>query len=113
MRASYMFVCVMALGAVACMTPLASAKADFRATRYGDARVALVGLEAETVSWSPAQQASYALYRGLTHGALGDPAAAEPWLRRAKKAYDQDPEVFPPDDRVRLKLALEAMDAPP
>jgi hypothetical protein len=103
---------LLALLVVGCASSFDRARSEFRQARYAETRVRLVALEPEVKEWSSAQQAQYALYRGLTHEALGDRAASEPWLRRAKKAWDQDRTVFNDDDATRLRLAMEALDAP-
>jgi hypothetical protein len=46
--------------------------------------------------------ANYALYRGLTHLALGDARAAVRWLGFAKQCHDRNPLIF--DDRERGAL---------
>jgi hypothetical protein len=98
---------------IGCMSQLSRARLDFRSARYSEARVALVQLEPELQGWDVETQASYALYRGLTHGALGDKLGARPWLRLAKQAYDRDHAVLDADDQTRLKLALEGVDTTP
>ena len=53
--------------------------------------------------------ASYALYRGLTHLALGDAQAAARWVGYAKQSADRDPHVFDARDRGALLAAWRSM----
>ncbi len=101
---------VFALLLVACGGPLADAKTDFKKGHYAEAKSALLRAEAESRAWTDKQRAEYALYRGLTHGALGDRAAAALWLREAKAIEDTHPGTLAPDDMARLNLAFESND---
>ncbi len=101
---------VAALGLVACGGPLNEAKADFNKGHYARAKEELVRAEGESREWSDRQRAEYALYRGLTHGALGDRAAAALWLREAKAVEDTHPGTLDADDMARLNLGLESSD---
>lgn len=47
----------------------------------------------------------YALYRGLTHMALGDMESAERWLADAKSWVDRDPSLLDAGERGRLETA--------
>ena len=91
----------------ACGSVLADAKSDFKRGRYGEAREALVRVEPESRTWDERRRAEYALYRGLTHGALGDRQAAGVWLKEAKVLEDAQPGTLSEDDRARLRLGLE------
>jgi hypothetical protein len=51
----------------------------------------------------------YALYRGLTHLALGDAAPAERWLCVAKRLWEQSPALASPEDEGRLMAAWRSM----
>src|SRR5277367_2018906 len=92
---------VVALVLVGCGGPLAEAKSDFNKGHYAKAKDELVHAEAESRAWTDKQRAEYALYRGLTHGALGDRAAAALWLREAKAVEDTHPGTLSPDDLAR------------
>lgn len=96
---------ILALTLAACAGGLASAKKSFKRGDYAEAKESLVALEADAKGWAGASRAEYALYRGLTHHALGDRAAALPWLEEAK-AHAGD---LSADDRTRLDLALESL----
>lgn len=103
----------------ACAGGLAQAEAAFKEGRYPDAKARLVGLEGEAATWSPSRRAEYALYRGLTHGALGDEPLAEAWLRRAEELQKAEQTkngggpsargALSEDDAVRLQLGLEGL----
>lgn len=102
---------VLALFLVACGGSLGAAKSDFKRGRLADAKAELLALEPEAKQWRGTKRAEYALYRGLVHQSLGDRAEAGVWLREAKHEEDVHPHTLAEDDRVRLKLALESLDA--
>ncbi|MBX3205782.1 MAG: hypothetical protein KF764_11985 [Labilithrix sp.] len=95
--------------AFACGGALAGAKSDFKGGRVAEAKDKLVAMEADSRSWTGTRRAEYVLYRGLVHHALGDRAAAAPWLREAKALEDEHPRTLSEDDRARLDLALDAL----
>jgi tetratricopeptide (TPR) repeat protein len=90
---------------IACGRPLARAEAQFADGRYPEAKHALLALEAESATWSDANRAEYALYRGLTLAALGDREQARVWLREARAIEDSHPKSLSYEDVQRLKLA--------
>jgi hypothetical protein len=92
-----------------CGGALADAESDFKKGRYAEAKETLVRVEPESKTWDESKRAEYALYRGLTHGALGDRAAASVWLKQAKSIEDARPGTLTQDDRVRLRLGLESV----
>ncbi len=92
----------------ACGGALSEAKSDFKKGRYAEAREELVRLEPEARAWDDRRRAEYSLYRGLTHGALGDRAAAGVWLKEALAIENAHLGTLSEDDRVRLRLGLEA-----
>lgn len=101
--------CALSLVLVAaCGGGLSSAKSSFKKGDYADAKTTLVAMEADAKGWPIARRAEYALYRGLTHHALGDRASAITWLREAK-TLGRDPAALSADDRTRLDLALESL----
>jgi len=103
---------VLGLGFVAlgCGGPLADAKSDFKKGLYSEAKDELLQAERESHTWDDRHRAEYALYRGLTHGALGDRAAATLWLHEAKAIESAHPGTLSADDRARLNLGLESTD---
>ena len=81
----------------------------FHEGRYPAAAAALRDLETEARSFSPADRARYALYRGLTHLALGDAGAADRWLTAAKRSADDHPGWFDDREHGALLSAWRAM----
>ncbi len=80
--------------------------------RYPEAKQTFASLEPESRSWDDARRARYALYRGLTYGALGDKARAATWLREARAVVLEHPDALPPEDRQRLKTGLDTYEVP-
>src|SRR4051812_48724632 len=78
---------------------------DYDHARYPEADEELRAAESDAVSWSPGARARYALYRGLTHLALGDRLASVYWLTQAKRALDDNPLLFSDQDAGRLTSA--------
>jgi hypothetical protein len=102
-----------AIGAIAaidagCAGPLARGEAAFRTGEYPEAKEALGALEVEARRWPPGERAEYALYRGLTFGALGDVARAGPWLEEAATIARSHPGALSREDERRLDCAVEA-----
>jgi hypothetical protein len=100
----------MALALAACGGALAEGKAQFDKGRYPEAKHTLVAAEPESRTWSDTKRAEYALYRGLTHGALGDRPQAGVWLRECKAIEDAHPGSLSAEDAQRLKLGLDALE---
>jgi hypothetical protein len=98
------------IAAVSCGGALADGKSAFKKGRYAEARQTFETVERESRTWDDRKRAEYALYRGLTHGALGDRAAGLLWLREAKAIEDARPGTLTADDRTRLVLGLESVD---
>jgi hypothetical protein len=94
------------VGAAACGGPLDEGEWLFDAGRYPQAKQVFATLEGESASWQGPRQAEYALYRGLTLGALGDGAHAARWLARAKAIEDARPRSLSRTDALRLDVAL-------
>ncbi|MFO0664312.1 MAG: hypothetical protein U0174_10190 [Polyangiaceae bacterium] len=90
-----------------CASAFTSAKDDFRGGDSASARERLVAIEGETKSWNEKDRAEYALYRGLVHLSLADRDAARPWLERADAMVRASPEALSPENRSRLRVALE------
>jgi tetratricopeptide (TPR) repeat protein len=95
----------------ACGGALADGKSAFKKGRYAEARETFERLEADARDMSEGRRAEYALYRGLTHGALGDRAKALVWLHEAKVVEDAHPGTLSADDLARLRLALDSYGA--
>ncbi len=81
----------------------------FHEGRYPAAAAQLRELEDEAAHYEPAERARYALYRGLTHLALGDAASADRWLSAAKHGSDQHPDGFSARERGALLAAWRSM----
>jgi hypothetical protein len=97
------------LGLVACGGSLGDAMAAFDQGRYPDAVGDFRRAEADFGDWSEARRARYALYRGLTHLAVGDARQADRWLSYAKRSFDRDPALFTHSERGRLLAAWRSM----
>jgi len=106
MRLSTLFV---ALSLGGCASPLAPARQAFAEARYPDAIEAYRGLRRELPELSQRQLFEYALYRGLSHLALGDARPAERWLLVAKRLAEATPELATLEEQGRLNSAWRAM----
>jgi TolA-binding protein len=92
----------------ACGGPLGEGRAQFDRGNYPEAKQTFAAAESDSRTWSDAKRAEYALYRGLTLGALGDHATAAVWLREAKAIEDAHPGSLDPQAAQRLHLGLES-----
>ena len=101
---------VLLLFVAACAGALAEGKSAFKKGRYPEARDIFVRMEPDYRTMDERRRAEYALYRGLSHGALGDRSAALFWLREAKAVEDTHPNTLSTDDLARLHVALESFD---
>ncbi len=81
----------------------------FREGRYPAAAAELGAVEAASASYPAAERARYALYRGLTHLALGDARQADHWLTLAKRDADRHPAWFDEAERGALLSAWRSM----
>ena len=97
------------LCATACHSPLGEAMAAYTDARYPLAAAEFRAAEPAARKLGPRDFASYALYRGLTHLALGDAQAAARWVGYAKQSADRDPHVFDARDRGALLAAWRSM----
>ena len=102
-------VLVCLLGATACHSTLAEAMACYGDGQYPSAAAQFRAAEPQARQLSPRDFAGYALYRGLTHLALGDARAAARWVGYAKQSADRDPHVFDDRDRGALLSAWRSM----
>jgi hypothetical protein len=92
----------------ACGGALAAGRSQFDRGSYAEAKQTFASAEADSRSWSDARRAEYALYRGLTLGALGDRGQAGVWLREARGIEDAHPGSLDPEEAQRLHLGLES-----
>jgi hypothetical protein len=111
-RARFAIALAIGIAASACGGVLAEGKAQFDKGRYPEAKQTFASAEVASRGWSDAKRAEYALYRGLTLAALGDRAAAGVWLKEAKAIEDASPGSLGAEDRKRLALGLEGLEAP-
>ena len=92
-----------------CHSALAEAMDSYTDGRYPTAAAQFRAAEPDARELSPRDFANYALYRGLTHLALGDARAAVRWVGYAKQSADRDPYVFDDEDRGALLAAWRSM----
>jgi hypothetical protein len=95
--------------AVGCAGPLGNAVEHFEAGQLPDAAADFRRLEPRFPELAASERIEYALYRGLTHFALGDLAEAERWLAWVKHETDQDPRCLSDAERGRLLSAWRSM----
>ena len=106
----------MTVAATGCASALTEGESQFKKGRYPEAKETFARLSQESRTWDDARRAEYALYRGLTSGALGDRAQASVWLLEAKTIEDTHPGSLSADDLARLRLGLDSVSstqAPP
>ena len=92
-----------------CQSALAGAMASYEDARYPTAAAQFRAAEPEARALGAPELARYALYRGLTHLALGDARAAARWVGYAKQRADRDPLLFNDQDRGALLAAWRSM----
>ena len=63
--------------------------------------------------WAVPDRATYALYRGLSSGALGDVARARAFLLEARALEQAYPGSLPAEDDRRLRVALRTYEVAP
>lgn len=101
-----LFACCLLMG---CGSPLTPARQAFDEARYPDAVAEYRALDARLPELDRDELFEYALYRGLTHLALGDARPAERWLLVAKRLSDASPPLATSEERGRLLSAWRAM----
>jgi hypothetical protein len=92
-----------------CHSALAEAMDSFSEARYPSAAAQFRAAEPAARELGPKEFANYALYRGLTHLALGDARAAARWVGYAKHRADRDPSMFNDQERGALLAAWRSM----
>lgn len=90
-----------------CSSPLTEARTSFDEARYPDACAQFRALRPDALETS--ELFEYALYRGLSHLALGDATAAQRWLLRAKRLSEASPGLASDEDAGRLLAAWRSM----
>jgi hypothetical protein len=109
LRSSALVLGVILLLAVGCGAPFGDALNAFDAGRYADAAAELARLERQSASFSQRDHARYALYRGLTHLALGEANRADRWLCRVKTLLARNAELLDDGERGRFRAAWRSM----
>ena len=64
-----------------CGSALADGESQFKKGRYPEAKQTFASIEDDAKHYDDTKRAEYALYRGLTFGALGDRVRSALWLR--------------------------------
>lgn len=95
--------------AIACGSPLTSGRRAFDEARYPTAVAEFRRLAPRLSELEPSEQFEYALYRGLSHLALGDARPAERWLLLAKRLSEESPGVATLEEKNRLLAAWSSM----
>jgi hypothetical protein len=92
-----------------CSSPLTEARTSFDEARYPDAVAEFRAIRPNADRLSRSELFEYALYRGLTHLALGDASPAERWLLIAKRLSEESPGLASDEERGRLMAAWRSM----
>lgn len=90
-----------------CSSPLTEARTSFDEARFPEAVAEFRRLNPTGLATDELFQ--YALYRGLTHLALGDAKPADRWLCVAKRLHEAAPGLASPEDAGRLMAAWRSM----
>jgi hypothetical protein len=96
---------LLAVAASACGGAYRQGLGAFDEGRYPDAVGEFRRAEADFRGWPEPKRIRYALYRGLSHLAVGDARETDRWLGYAKAAHDRDPALFTHEERGRLLAA--------
>jgi hypothetical protein len=104
-----LLLCGLAFSVAGCHSALGEAMDSYADARYPTAAAQFRAVEPAARRLGPHDFAQYALFRGLTHLALGDAAAAMRWVGYAKQCADRDPLVFSDPDRGALLSAWRSM----
>jgi hypothetical protein len=96
----------------ACGGPLSEGRSEFDKGHYAVARHVLTSMD-HPGKWGVPERAEYALYRGLSCGALGDVPRARAFLAEARALEDAYPGSLPPEDDHRLRAALQTYEMDP
>lgn len=100
-----MLISLLSVLLLACTSSFGEGVAHYGRAEYPQALERFLSIEDEVAGWSQNDRAQYALYRGLTHFALGNRVLAKTWLGEAKAAYDADSTVFSDSDAGKLSSA--------
>jgi len=105
MRQNSVLCLLLALSTFACGGAYRQGLGALDEGRYPDAVGAFRRAERDFPNWPESRRIHYALYRSLSHLAVGDARETARWLGYAKTAYDRHPELLADDDRGRLLAA--------
>lgn len=108
-RSRLLPLCLLALSASGCHSALDDAMDSYADARYPTAAAQFRAAEPSARQLNQRAFANYALYRGLTHLALGDAQAAARWVGYAKQCADRDPLIFSDRERGALLAAWRSM----
>lgn len=97
------------IACLGCGSSLSTAVGELDAGRLPEADQRFRALEPDVPELSARDRARYALYRGLTHLALGDAREAERWLAALKRAHDADAACLDATERGRLLSAWRSL----
>jgi hypothetical protein len=106
MRLRLVFVSALIFG---CSSPLTEARTSFDEARYPAAAAQYRAIKPLADRLTASELFEYALYRGLTHLALGDAKPAERWLLVAKRLAEQSPRLATREEQGRLMSAWRSM----
>jgi len=98
------------VGLFGCRGALGDGEAEFAGGRYPEAKQTFLRVELDARGWDAPERAEYALYRGLTHAALGDRAAASAWLTLARAIEASRPGSLTERDLSRLRIGIEELE---
>src|SRR5450432_323020 len=93
------------LGSAACTSSFGEGVRQYDHGRYPEALEQLRQTETEARAFRERDRARYALYRGLTHLALGNRSATMYWLAQVKRAVEANPTLLGDFDSGRLTSA--------
>ncbi len=110
-RSGFAFVLLAVLATSGCAGSFGAGVRDYDHGRYPEALEELRTAECDAQAWRSHDRARYALYRGLTHLALGARPAAVYWLTQAKRAADESPTLLSDEDAGRLASAWSHLPA--
>jgi hypothetical protein len=106
MRLRLVFLASLILG---CSSPLTEARTSFDEARYPAAAAQYRAMRPLEDGLTDSELFEYALYRGLTHLALGDARPAEHWLLVAKRLSEQSPGLATSEQEGRLMSGWRSM----
>jgi hypothetical protein len=91
--------------ATGCAPTIGSAVRAYEHGRYPEALDELLAEEHRVTARGGAEGARYALYRGLSHWALGDLRATNFWFEWLERAIAADPTLLSPEESAELASA--------